>query len=48
MIIIGCVGHERPLSSLCRSPPFCTRLASAPVTPEAASSSDRLRFLIAQ
>ena len=34
MIIIECVGRERPWSSPCRSPRSRTRRASAPITPE--------------
>ena len=35
LIVIGCVGRERPLSSLCRSSRSRTCRASAPITPEA-------------
>ena len=35
MIVVGCVGRERPSSSLCRSPHSRTHRASTPVTPEA-------------
>ena len=35
MIVVVCVSHGRPLSSLCRSSSSHTRCASAPVTPKA-------------